>query len=186
MQNHLSTYTDSELLALAHSDASLCDAVFSEVYDRHSKRMYAYALRVTGRGDDANDLMQECFIRFYHAFRKTAIDNCGGYLMRTIRNLCLNHKRDTKLHEEYSDDMTGEQLNANLEEKDLLAAVAKGLQRVSFDLREVFVLRYYHSMEYEEIAAITGESINTVRTRVWRAKEKLKHILLPIIREVNE
>ncbi|MBL7997469.1 MAG: RNA polymerase sigma factor, partial [Candidatus Kapabacteria bacterium] len=111
---------------------------------------------------------------------------CGGYLMRTIRNLCLNHKRDTKLHEEYSDDMTGEQLNANLEEKDLLAAVAKGLQRVSFDLREVFVLRYYHSMEYEEIAAITGESINTVRTRVWRAKEKLKHILLPIIREVNE
>ncbi|MBL7999160.1 MAG: hypothetical protein JNL32_11035 [Candidatus Kapabacteria bacterium] len=54
MQNHLSTYTDSELLALAHSDASLCDAVFSEVYDRHSKRMYAYALRVTGRGDDAN------------------------------------------------------------------------------------------------------------------------------------
>jgi RNA polymerase sigma-70 factor (ECF subfamily) len=65
----------------------------------------------------------------------------------------------------------------------LVTQLSKALQFLDIDQREAFVLRYYHNLEYDTIAEITGQTINTVRNRVWRAKEKVKHLLAPIIND---
>ena len=70
------------------------------------------------------------------------------------------------------------------EEKELLQLIARAIELLDFDYREAFILRMYHGFSYNEIAQITGESVDAVRNRAWRAKEKIKDILAPYLEEM--
>ncbi|HRE58669.1 MAG TPA: RNA polymerase sigma factor [Candidatus Kapabacteria bacterium] len=179
----LLSYTDEELLVLFTSDHSLASHVFGEIYDRHRNRVYAYALRITANKDDARDILQETFIKLYQALQSTTIANIGAYTLVTARNLCLNNKRTRKHFEPLTEQSAIQEFSQHYENKDLVTQLSKALQFLDIDQREAFVLRYYHNLEYDTIAEITGQTINTVRNRVWRAKEKVKHLLAPIIND---
>ncbi len=185
MNHPLTSYTDEELIVLMKTDSTIVAEIFSELYDRHKNRIYAYTLRVTVSRDDARDILQETFIRFYQSLQTTFIANVGAYLLITARNLCLNQKRSQRNYEKLSEDIPAEEFLIRFEHKDLITQLSKALACVDFDQREAFVLRYYHTLEYEEIAEITGQNINTIRNRVWRAKEKIKTLLAPIIKEIS-
>lgn len=168
---------------LFSSDKSITAAVFGEIYDRHRNRVYAYALRISADKDDARDVLQETFIKLYQALQTTSIANIAAYTLVTARNLCLNNKRSRKNFEPLTEESAIHDLSQHYENKDLIVHLSKSLRFLDIDQREAFVLRYYHGLEYEAIAEITGQSINTVRNRVWRAKEKVKHLLAPIIND---
>ena len=185
MSRALDTYTDTELARLLHDAEHVTRDVFSELYDRHEQRIYAYALRVTGSRDDASDILQDTFIKFYNALQHTIVENVGAYLVMTARNLCLNHKRSKRFYEPLSEELVGESLAQKFEQTELMGLIGKALQALELEQREAFVLRFYHGMEYEEMADVAGESVNAMRNRVWRAKEKLKQILAPFIHELN-
>jgi RNA polymerase sigma-70 factor (ECF subfamily) len=186
MSGTLATYSDSELFALMQSDKRASDAAFKELYDRHNQRVYAYCLRVTGSQDDARDIFQECFIKFYNAaLSANSNTNPAGLLLKIARNHCLNYKRDRKDNISFKNEHAGIDLSQSYEQKELLELIGMALKHLEFEYREVFVLRLYHGMEYTEISDITGEPANTVRTRVWRAKEKIKAILSPYVTDVD-
>lgn len=181
----LESYTDEELLTLMKSEDSLVAEVFSVLYDRHKNRIYAYALRVIGSKDDARDILQEVFVRFYQHLFSIEIANVGAYLLITTRNRCLNIKRSRVNYEELTEDIPSEEFYKRFESRDLITQLSKALTHLEFEQREAFVLRYYHSLEYDEIAEITGQSINAVRNRVWRAKNSLKSILGATIKDLT-
>lgn len=179
----LHAYTDEELVVLFTSDHSIAAHVFGEIYDRHRNRVYAYALRITANKDDARDILQETFIKLYQALQSTSIANIGAYTLVTARNLCLNNKRSRRNFEPLTEESATHEFSKQYENKDLVVQLSKALRFLDFDQREAFVLRYYHGLDYEAIAEITGQSINTVRNRVWRAKEKVRHLLAPIMND---
>ncbi|MBK9248102.1 MAG: sigma-70 family RNA polymerase sigma factor [Ignavibacteria bacterium] len=187
MRKFLHSYSDSELTALLlEEDEVFAKNVFAELYGRFERRIYAYCLRVTGCRDDAGDITQDTFIKFYHVARKRHITHPSSYLLITARNKCLNFNRDRTSYEPlFEHTIIEESLHSTFEQRDLLAMISKALPLLDFDRLEAFVLRYWSGLDYKEMAEVCGESINVMRTRVWRAKERLKEILAPFIHEIN-
>jgi RNA polymerase sigma-70 factor (ECF subfamily) len=187
MRTVLYSYTESELTKLLfEGDEALAKNVFAELYDRFERRIYAYCLRVMGCREDAGDITHETFITFYHAARSKYIAQPSAYLLIIARNKCLNLKRDRTVYEILSDEsIPSESLRNSYEQKDLLENISKALAHLDFEHREAFILRYWNSLDYKEMAVICGESPNVMRTRVWRAKVRLKEILVTFINEIN-
>lgn len=186
MLKKLSKYSDKELFKALKSKKSESEAAFSEVYARYSQRIFAYCLRVIGSEDDAKDIFQETFISFYNSIEKhDYIDNIYGFLIRTARHLCLNYKRDKKVMLDFNNFNICTK-DEDFEKKDLMQIVSSALELIDFDSREAFVLRQYQGLSYKEIAEITKEPISTVKNRAWRAKEKIKDILSPILEDLSK
>lgn len=185
MQNQ-NTYSDNELVLAFKGTKQEQEKAFGEVYSRYSQRIYAYCLRVTGNSEDANDIFQEAFLKFYDSISKyEEITNVFGLLITITRNLCLNHKRDKKSTVDI------EKLNfftndTGYEQQELLDLIAYALELLDFEYREAFIFRLYHGMPYKEISEFTGDSIATIKNRVWRAKEKIKEILTPYLEDLSK
>jgi RNA polymerase sigma-70 factor (ECF subfamily) len=193
-QQRLETCSDAELIQLFHCSPGQRESVFSEIYRRYAQRIKIYCVRVVGSEEDGSDIFQETFVRFFRAaFREPhektmdkPIDNIGGYVMRIARNLCLNHKRDTKSTVTIDEWERAMPDFPNYEREELLNLIAVALEYLEFDYREAFVLRFYQGYSYEEIAELTGASISTVTNRIWRAKDKLKTVLKPYLADLEE
>ncbi len=179
-----SKYSDSELFAFLHDKKEIQECAFAELYSRYSQRIYAYCLRVTGNPDDARDIFQEAFLKFFKsAQNQQYLENVPGYLLTIARNLCLNFKRDKKINVDI-EDYTFRTNDKGYEQKELMDLISKALDLLEFDYREAFILRQYQGLSYKEISDITGNSVAAVKNRVWRAKEKIKTILQPYLNDL--
>jgi RNA polymerase sigma-70 factor (ECF subfamily) len=179
-------YDDTELFALMSKKKSIAEAAFAELYSRHSQRIYAYILRVTGNQDDANDIFQESFAKFFKSSKnyKETMKNVPGFLMTISRNLCYNYKRDAKNNLNI-EDFNFFTKDKGYEEKELLDLIAGALETLDMHLREAFVMRMYHGMSYQEISDVTGETLSKIKSRVWRSKLKIKEILSPYLTDIE-
>lgn len=186
MNTQFGKYNDAELFLCLKKSKKEAEGAFAELYSRYSQRVYAYALRVTGSPEDSRDIFQETFLKLYDSVKRVdAVDNIPAYLMKIARNLCLNLKRNRKLSYSIEDfELTVN--DTGYEQKEMLDILARALDCLDFEFREAFVLRQYHGLAYSEIAEITGDPISTVRNRVWRAKEKIKHILSPYLEDLSK
>lgn len=187
MSLNLVKYTDKELLELLNnSNKATCESAFAEIYSRYSSRLYSYCLKVMINSDDANDVFQETLIKFYNM--RNQIDrnsNLIGFLLKMSRNICLNHKRTLKNYESIEDNQMIA-FDESMEDKELVEIIAKALEKLEFEQREIFVLRQYHGLSFSEIAEITHETVGTLRMRYLRAKEKLRKILSPYFTEISK
>lgn len=145
-----------------------------EAFDRHHRAVFDFAYRLTGRTDTAEDVTQECFLAFIrtpHRFDATR-GSVKTYLFAIARNLALKRYRDFG-----SEDPLPEELAARAERcaLDVAAAVAElpPLQR------EALVLFQYEGCTLEEIAAVAGVDVGTVKARLHRARERLRRRLAP-------
>jgi RNA polymerase sigma-70 factor (ECF subfamily) len=184
--NNYGKYNEFELLNSLSKDKIESEASFSEIYSRYSQKVFAYCLRVTGDFEEAKDIFQDTFIKFYlSAIEHQAIDTIAGFLIRIARNLCLNIKRNKKI--KYSiDDFRLVTNDTPYEHNEVMNLIATALELLEFDYREVFILRQYQGLNYEEISEITGESVASVKNKAFRAKLKLKSILQPYLEDMSK
>jgi RNA polymerase sigma-70 factor (ECF subfamily) len=185
MARKLSKYSDSDLVGELKKTKAKSEAAFSELYARHSQRIYAYCLRVTGDEEQAKDIFQEAFFKFFNAAKESEkIGNVPGFLITITRNLCLNYKRDKKVNLDI-DDFQFSAGDPGYEQKEMLDILARALEMLSDEDREIFVLRLYQGFSHKEISEMTGASVAAVKNRIWRAKEKVKDILSPYLEDLN-
>ena len=186
MKQKFTSYSDSVLFDALKRAKPESEYAFAELYNRHNQRIYSYCLKVTGNSDEARDIFQETFIRFYKsAAQEDGVENVGGYVMRIARNLCLNFNRNKKNTVAIEDfHLTGQ--SHNYEQEELLGLVQTALEYLDYEYREVFVMRQYHDLSYEEIAEITGDTIPALKNLVWKKKKKIKHILSPYIADISK
>jgi len=186
MLQSLAKHSDEELFNLMKSlNKKEAENAFSELYSRYSQRIYAYCLRVTGFPDDANDIFQESFTKFFNSAKTTeSIKNIPAFMFAITRNLCLNYKRNKKIKLNL-DDFNFSTNDKGYEQKELLDLIAKSLDLLEFDYKESFILRQYQGMSYKEISEITGISVPAAKNRFWRAKEKIKKILTPYLEDLK-
>ncbi len=178
--------TDAELFARLRQGRSEAEAAFKELYRRHAARVRAYCHKVLDRHEDADDVFQETFIRLHASARQErTMTNVVGFIFRIARNLCLNVKRRRTSGEPLDGLELSEGFEASLENGELLRLIACAVERLDLHLREAFVLRDYENFSYEEIAALLDTTIPTVKSRVRRARKKVRAILAPNISELD-
>ena len=146
-----------------------------ELFDTHHLALFRYFWRMTRRRDAAEDLTQEVFVRVLRgADRYEARDRDRAWLFRIGRNLLLDRLRQdgrrpvTAMPPE--DPAAGPMQALALELDD-------SLERLDDLDREVFLLREVSGLGYVEIAAVCDLTPDAVRSRICRARSKLRVLL---------
>ena len=164
----------------------------------HLDALYRYALRLTRSDKDAEDLLQDTFLRafrFWGNYQKGT--NCKAWLFRVMKNLFLNKvdkkKRspdstsldDTEewyLYSQLKDagpEAAREDPAAIFELKDWTEEIQAAIERLPDEFREPLVLFDGEGLSYQEIADLLEVPIGTVRSRLNRARKKLQRELAP-------
>ena len=162
------------------------ERAFKELYRRYAARIHAYCYKILENKEEAEDVFQETFVRFYlGAQSEREMTNLTGFLFRIARNLSLNRVRDRMKF----DSIEGVEIpmleNHSIEDAELLGLISSAVELLDLEYREAFVLREYENMPYEEIAALVGSTVSNVKSRVFRARQKIKKLLEPSIREFD-
>lgn len=152
----------------------------------HYPRIHALAFRLLGNPEDAEDLAQECFVR---AFRSLAHyrgeGSFAGWLRRILVHLAQDRYRSQGQRPEpmalTSEHAGGGDPHTQLEGRELRLTVADAVQSLAVPLRTALLLRTREGLGYEEIAALTGVTAETVRTRVMKARKVLLRLVGPYL-----
>ncbi len=169
------------------------ERAFELIVRTHEVRVYSYAYHMLGNREDAQEITQEVFVKLWNALSDFRYDAAlSTYLMRITKNACLDFLRKKKedllpLHEtasdgeEYDRGLTDDDPDhdpvASLERKERIHTVRRAIMELSDDAREILLLREFQNLSYEEIGRILDLEEGTVRSRLNRARIKLKKIL---------
>lgn len=152
---------------------------FGELVRDANRRMWAVALSVTGNPHDAEDAMQNAMISAWKNLdRFTPEARFSTWLYRITSNAALEilrKRRDIPDDEAGAEDADD---SAPIQQRVTTTMVVReALRSLDPDFKEVLVLREYASLSYEEIAAHQGIPVATVKSRLNRARGKLKEAL---------
>ncbi|MFA6571106.1 MAG: RNA polymerase sigma factor [Bacteroidota bacterium] len=185
MKNIYSTYSDEQLVSMLAEDKVKSERAFTELYNRYSSKVHAYCLKVLNNREAAEDIFQETYIRFYQKVKTDYNQtNVPGFLITIARNLCLNYKRDNVPTIPIESDDFVFETSRGYENTELLDLITTSLELLDFEYREAFVLREYDGLSYNEIAEVTGITITNAKSRVFRAKQKIKEVLSPYLKDL--
>jgi len=165
-------------------------AFLERAIEQYGKATYNFAYRLTRNEADARDLTQEAFIRVYRAWRSFQPGTSFlSWVYRIVTNLHrdeLRRKKGRYLDEIPEDnapqDFGGSRPLAvtpieDYVEGQLSEGLARSLEQLSPDQRQVIVLADIEEYSYQEIAEIMGCSIGTVRSRLHRARALLRRLI---------
>jgi RNA polymerase sigma-70 factor (ECF subfamily) len=165
---------------------------FNDLVLHYQSQVYNVAYRIMGDGDSASDAAQEAFISAYRAIMSYRGGSFKGWLMRIVTNACYDELRRRKRRPASSleaihvaDAAPGEVLvngaespEAYAQRQDLNRTLHSALQTLPEDQRMALVLSDVQGYNYQEIAEITGTSLGTVKSRLSRARAKMRDLLL--------
>lgn len=154
----------------------------------HMKALYNYALKMTGDEDDADDLVQETFLkafRFFDKFERGT--NCKAWLFRILKNSFINDYRRIKSEpdkvdyedvQNFYENIKSDEVDSQHYEMDafnnmLDDEVSKAISSLPEDFRTVVILNDIEGFTYEEIADFVDIPVGTVRSRLHRARKMM-------------
>ena len=149
----------------------------------HQNAIFRFANRMLSNKEDAEDLMQEVFIKLWvrkKLLQKT--ENVGAFAMTATKNLCIDMLRKRKKSPAYTDN---ENIISNLPTPACrfeLDETSKQIGRIIENLPEkqkmIIHLRDIEGLSYQEIEKITGMKINAIKVNLSRARRKVRDILI--------
>lgn len=182
------------------SDASLVKRAregeyeaFEMLFERHRTLVYRFAYQMVPRRDDAEDIVQEAFVRAYQNLNKYRDEaKFTTWLLRIVANLCTDQarmsQRRTNLEQQEAKGALEwmtigdvEDPIENLEEDRRKIALRKALAALPVHHRTVIVLRDLQEKEYPEIAQILGCTVGGAKLRVLRARRALRDRIAPFL-----
>lgn len=151
---------------------------FGIVLRRYEPELLRYAQRMLGDPDAAGDAVAEGLVRAYRHLASCRDPNrLRPWLYRIVANRCKTHlgrrRADVIPLDEAPPVADAADSEAEVELAERLARAESALARLAPDRREAFVLRHVQGLSYEEMAAVTGATVTTLRMRVHRAREAL-------------
>jgi RNA polymerase sigma-70 factor, ECF subfamily len=148
---------------------------FNLLVRQWERPIYNFIVRMVGDRDEAMDLCQDAFMKAYRELETLKDkDRFSSWLYRIAHNTCFSKLRKDrgKTFIELAPEMS--LARSSVESR---LAVEKALQYLPDDQREVVVLKVFHSLKFEEIAAIQDAPVSTVKSRLYMGFEKLRSIL---------
>ncbi len=180
------------------SDLELIDKVkngdnsaFREIVNMYEGKIASTVYGMLGKNQEAEDIGQEVFIRFYKSINNFRGDaQLSTYLTRIAINLSLNEIKKRRLREIFSfeswtqtndDTAPGEIKQDNFERSEI---IKRSLDKLDAKYRSVIVLRLIDGYSTEETAEILNLPLGTVLSRLSRGQQKLKNLLAPYQEEL--
>ncbi len=165
-------------------------------------QLYRSALRMTRSAEDAEDLLQETYLkayRYYDRFEEGT--NLKAWLFRIMKNTFINSYRRRKaqpavvefeeLRDAYEDSMLGDGVGHELDPESVLIGtqldqgIREALESLPHDYRMAVVLADLHGATYQEIADLLAVPVGTVMSRLYRGRRLLERALLHFGRSQN-
>lgn len=168
---------------------------FRALVERHSRRVFQLAFRMTGNEQDAEDVVQETFLRAYKQLgRFEARANFGTWIYRIAANCSVDSIRARQVHREQSHGASLDEV-AELpayglpnpervaESREIDGRVQAALGSLTPLERAAFTLRHYEGRSIDEISTVLGLRTSAAKHGVFRAVRKLRAALGPLYRQ---
>lgn len=158
---------------------------FAELVRAHQQFAYYVALRALNNTQDAEDIVQEAFVKVWESLTSFRHDSrFRTWLYRIVMNLCYNQlprlRKDINaldqdsIHLELSDTNLDMDPVLRLEGKETLTFIQQQIKYLPDQYRIMLLLRYQQGCSYAEISEILDVPLGTVKTGIFRARERLK------------
>lgn len=189
-------HTDEELMLRVQSGVTDC---FDVLVERYKVRLFNYLYRLTGNRDEAEEIAQEAFVKAYiHADKYKTIARFSTWLYTIATNLVRNRIRsrsrapqlislwtrgfgDSDEERVLDIEDTGRTPDETINDAELSSVINRAIAKIPEKYRESFVLREINELSYEEIAAVTGLKLGTVRSRINRARNYFRQLVAPVV-----
>ncbi len=146
-----------------------------------------YVIRMLGSRDDAEDVLQQVFVRAYRGLRSCRNpERFGAWLYQIVINetRTFASRRARRQRWYTADEVDLDRLiatSSTSEEFGYTEEIQRALQQLVPEQREAFLLKYVEELSYEEMSAVTGASISALKMRVSRACERLRALLEGVV-----
>jgi len=178
----MTTSVDKGLIKKARRGDGLA---FSMLIEKHEKFVFNVVYRMVNNIEDAKDISQEAFIKAFKSF--DTYDGSAAFstwIYRIAVNAAIDHMRKQKREQSVSFDeyITDDTVSTMSVEESVVSNEGKGaildaVNKLEEEFKTVVVLRDIHGMDYSEISDITGCPVGTVKSRLSRARGKLRNML---------
>ena len=157
------------------------EQVFNGIVKDLSERLYWHVRRMVNSHEDADDLLQDIFLKIWTAlpsFRGEA--QLYTWVWRIATNETLNHLRKERVRAALRMQSVDAEMERRIEADPFFNGtaaqreLAKGLAKLPEKQRQVFVMRWWDELSYEEISAITGTSVGALKASYHIAQDKIK------------
>ena len=155
---------------------------YAMLVTRYRPRLSRYALRMLGNREDAQEALQDAFIRAYRAIgRCDDPERFGSWLFSILVNRCRTAgARSTRRARTFVSDEVATRSAAESHPAEQAAwreEIERALAQLDSDQREAFLLKHVEGLSYEEMAEITGAGVSALKMRVKRACDRLRGLL---------
>ncbi len=160
------------------------DDAYGELFERHYKRVLTHCFHRTASTAMAEDLASVTFLEVWRKRYDVELENESAlpWILGIATNVCRNSARSQGRHRNFlarfrlsiTDEDTEDDLARRLDAERRVAVVLKSLERLSLEDRELITMCVWEGLEYAEVAAILKVPVGTVRSRLARARGRLK------------
>jgi RNA polymerase sigma-70 factor (ECF subfamily) len=154
------------------------EAAFAELVGRYAARLRNFVERLSGDVSTAEDMLQEVWVEIFRGIRRLADPGAfPAWAFRVARDRVYRSlRRRHKVALPLDDEPPAREDDAAITAEDV-AVVRAGLEELVPGHREVLVLRFMEELSYDQIAAVVGCPVGTVRSRLHHAKQALRTVL---------
>ncbi len=158
---------------------------FEQVFLPHLDAAYNLARWLLRNDQDAEDAVQEAYMRAYKAFDRFRGGDGKAWFMTILRNVCYTMIKKLRSHE--TAEPFDEEIHQTVGESEMLEAFRQkanaeslhcALEKLPVEFREIIVLHDLEGLAYKEIAAVAGIPIGTVMSRLARARGRLRNEII--------
>jgi RNA polymerase sigma-70 factor, ECF subfamily len=161
------------------------ESSFNKIVNKYQNKIYWVARRMSGNHLDADDIVQDVLITMYKNLKSFQFkSSLFTWIYKVTYTRTLNHLKKRKIKEAFSledKNVKGIKENfsilKNLEDKERLEKVETCLQQIPRKQREVFIMRNFDELSYEEISEITGTSVGALKASYFHSVKKLMELM---------
>jgi RNA polymerase sigma-70 factor (ECF subfamily) len=165
-------------------DSATKRTLFEQTFMPHLNAAYNLARWLTRNGDDAEDLVQDAYLRAFRSFDTFQGEDSRAWLLAVVRNTCLTWLRkkghaptaefDEQVHSAADESPSAESILLN---RAALGSLHDCLEALPLEFREAIVLRELEELSYKEISEIARVPVGTVMSRIARGRKRLQQCL---------
>jgi RNA polymerase sigma-70 factor (ECF subfamily) len=176
---------DSEALAIAKAKAGDSDG-YRCLVEKHGRSVFRLAFRMTGNEQDAEDIVQETFMRAYKQLnRYESRSSFSTWLYRIASNCSVDFIRARKVRQpvDVPETLTheGPLPDRLVFSNQVRQRVSEAMNELSSQERTAFVLRHFEGMSIDDISSTLGVGTNAAKHSIFRAVQKLRRTLEPMV-----
>ncbi|MEA1878118.1 MAG: sigma-70 family RNA polymerase sigma factor [Bacteroidota bacterium] len=156
----------------------------TEIYNLYYKAMYNTSLYITKNEAEAEDIMQEAFLKAFKLLQSVKVESgFGGWLKKIVINKSLDAVRKQKYHFDHVDEIKDNTVDSGTFEEtgesisDKIAKIKRAMSQLPEKYRVVLSMNLLEGFDHDEISSILGITASTSRAQLSRGKQKLLQLL---------